>query len=100
MHIDEPPRSTYNGIMPQEITIDASGRLVIPKAVRERHRLFAGARITLMEEDERLVLVPQQAEAVMEERGGLLIFGGRLQGEVPDHRSLRAERLDRLAGSS
>ena len=84
--------------MPTEITIDASGRLVIPRSVRVRHRLSAGAKLTLVEEDDRLVLVPRRGETVTAERGGLLIFRGRLAGEMPDHRTLREERLDRLAG--
>lgn len=84
--------------MPIEITIDASGRMVIPKTVRARHHLSAGARLTLVEEDDRLVLVPRRGETVTAERGGLLIFRGRLTGEVPDHRTLRQERIDRLGG--
>lgn len=86
--------------MAEEITIDASGRLVIPKPVRERHRLSAGARLTLLEEDDRLILVPRHAETLVEDRRGLLIFRGRLTGPVPDHRTIREERLDRLAGES
>jgi AbrB family looped-hinge helix DNA binding protein len=85
--------------MPDEITIDASGRLVIPKAVRKRHRLSAGARLTLVEEEDRLVLVPRHQETIAVERSGLMVFRGHLTGEVPDHRALRNERLDRLAGS-
>lgn len=82
--------------MAHEITIDASGRLVIPKAVRERLQLSSGARLMLLEEEGRLVLVPRHRETVAEERGGLLVFRGRLLGPIPDHRSLRDERLDSL----
>lgn len=84
--------------MPREITIDASGRVVIPKIVRSRHRLSAGTRLTLVEEDDRLILIPRPAHTATAERGGLLVFRGRLSGEVPDHRALREERLDRLGG--
>jgi AbrB family looped-hinge helix DNA binding protein len=41
--------------MPEEVVIDASGRLRIPKDVRARHRLTPGARLLLLEEDGRLV---------------------------------------------
>jgi AbrB family looped-hinge helix DNA binding protein len=88
----------YNGSMAEEITIDASGRLVIPKDVRARHRLTAGARLLLVEEEDRLVLVPRPSETSTVERAGIVIFRGTLAGEVPDHRELRDERLDRLAG--
>jgi hypothetical protein len=65
--------------------------------VRARHRLTAGARLLLVEEDDRLVLVPRTAETSTVERSGLLIFRGTLGGAVPDHRDLRDERLDHLA---
>jgi AbrB family looped-hinge helix DNA binding protein len=74
--------------MSDEVTIDASGRLVIPKAVRRRHDLAAGTRLLLIEDDDRLILVPLR-EAVAEWWNGLLIFRGRLVGPVPDHRLLR-----------
>jgi AbrB family looped-hinge helix DNA binding protein len=86
----------YDGSMPEEITIDASGRLVIPKDVRARHRLTAGARLLLLEEEDRLVLVPRAAETSTVERAGILVFRGTLGGAVPDHRDLRNERLDHL----
>jgi AbrB family looped-hinge helix DNA binding protein len=84
--------------MADEITIDASGRLVIPKPVRDRHRLSAGTRLVLVEEDDRLVLLPRRGDSVVEERDGILVFRGRLVGAVPDHRALREERFDRLVG--
>ncbi len=85
--------------MEREIAIDAVGRVPIPKDVRRRHRLAAGTRLELHEEGDRLVLVPRQARTSAVERAGILIFCGRLTGEVRDHRELREERLDRLAGT-
>ena len=83
--------------MATSITIDASGRLVIPKDVRERHQLHAGSRLELTEEEERLVLVPLQSQPSTKETAGLLVFTGRLTGSVPDHRELREARLSRLS---
>ncbi len=96
--VDPIADATYNGIVASEITIDASGRLVIPKRVRARLRLSAGSRLRLLEEEDRLVLVPLQAEPSTVESCGLLVFRGRLTGPVPDHRESRDERLRRLAG--
>jgi AbrB family looped-hinge helix DNA binding protein len=76
--------------MAEEITIDASGRLVIPKPIRDRHRLTAGTRLALVEEDDRLVLLPRHGDTMAEERDGILVFRGRLTGAVPDHRALRS----------
>ena len=76
--------------MAEEITIDASGRLVIPKPIRDRHRLTAGTQLALVEEDDRLVLLPRHGDTMAEERDGILVFRGRLTGAVPDHRALRS----------
>lgn len=84
--------------MAREITIDASGRLVIPKEVRSRHHLGPGARLLLEDEGDRLVLKAAPDAPLVAEKNGLLIFSGRLKGEIPDHRDLREERLDRLSG--
>lgn len=84
--------------MPWEITIDASGRLVIPKEVRLRHHLSAGQRLELSEEEDRLVLIPRHRQTATKEKAGLVVFRGRLPERFPDHRVLRDERLDGLAG--
>lgn len=69
---------------------------MIPKDVRRRLRLSSGSRLTLIEEEGRLVLLPPQSETVAEEQGGILVFRGRLSGPVPDHREEREQRLDRF----
>jgi AbrB family looped-hinge helix DNA binding protein len=84
--------------MEREITIDGSGRIVIPREVRLRHHLTPGSRLTLVDHDERLVLIPRQGQTTTLEKAGLLVFQGRLASEFPDHRVVRDERLSRLAG--
>lgn len=79
--------------MPQTITMDSSGRLVIPKNVRMSLRLVAGSRLTLVADDERLVLVPEPSQPRLVERNGLLVVAGGEQDAIPDHRTLREERL-------
>ncbi len=82
--------------MAQEITIDNSGRLVIPKRVRRAHRLEAGSRLTLIDEADRLILVPQHREAQLVEKDGLLVVTGVEPMDIPDHRALREQRLKDL----
>jgi AbrB family looped-hinge helix DNA binding protein len=82
------------------ITIDASGRLVIPKEVRSRHGLTPGSRLLLTEEDDHLVLIPQTTEATTVEKAGILVISGTLEGGWADHRELRNERFDRIAGKA
>jgi len=83
--------------MPSTITIDAAGRLVVPLPVRRRLRLTAGSRLRITEGPESIILEPEHDEARIEEEHGILVVGGRLAGNLPDHRDIRHERLDRLA---
>lgn len=82
-------------MMARQITIDASGRLVIPKSVRQRHHLDAGSHLTLVDEEDRLVLIPSDREPRIVEKDGLLVIAGDGAIEIPDHRALREERLSR-----
>ena len=91
--------SCYRGIMAREITIDSSGRLVVPKDVRERHHLEAGSRLTLIDRDDGIVLVPRTHEPRLVERDGLLVVSEVGPIQVPDHRDLREDRLQRLGTS-
>lgn len=75
------------------ITIDASGRVVIPKDVRDRHGLGGGARLTLVDLPDKVLLVPAHDEPRLVERNGLLVVAGPRSSEIPDHRDLREERL-------
>ena len=85
--------------MPHEIAIDRFGRLVIPKVVREHHRLEAGSKLTLVDREDHLVLMPSRPEPRLVERDGLLVVMGGEPTDLPDHRMLREERLEHLTGS-
>lgn len=83
------------------ITIDAAGRLVVPKAIRERLQLEDGTRLRVREDaGRRLVLEPITEDAVPAEVNGILIIRGRLLGEIPDHRELRRQRIRALGRTS
>ena len=86
------------GFVTSFVTIDAAGRLVVPKAVRDRLRLRPGMRLGLIEENGRLVLTPDRPEPRLVERDGFLVLdtGAHAVGDV-DHRAVREERLRRLA---
>ncbi len=74
------------------VTIDGVGRLVIPKAIRERLHLVAGTSLHIREQDGRIVLSPERSEPTLVERGGFLAIdvGGEMQVESED---VRAQRL-------
>ncbi len=83
--------------MEREIAIDGSGRVVIPVDVRQRHRLVPGSRLILVDDDERLVLIPRQQLPTTLEKAGLLVFQGQLVKALADHRAIRDDRLSRLS---
>ncbi|MCC7534625.1 MAG: AbrB/MazE/SpoVT family DNA-binding domain-containing protein [Deltaproteobacteria bacterium] len=84
--------------MADVVTIDAAGRLVIPKAIRARLQLRDGSRLEIREEGGRILLEQVADAGVPVEVEGLLVIRGRLLREVPDHRELRADRIRSLGG--
>jgi AbrB family looped-hinge helix DNA binding protein len=80
----------------KEITIDASGRVVIPKEARRRLGLTRGSRIIVTVDDDKLTLTPRRDLGGPVARHGLLVFQGRLNTDFLDHRDGRAVRFDRL----
>ena len=79
--------------MEEVITIDGAGRLVIPKALRTRLRLSPGRRLKVFDDGGRIVLEPTAEDSAPVEVNGLLVIRGKLQGPVPDHRTLRERHL-------
>jgi AbrB family looped-hinge helix DNA binding protein len=55
------------------VTIDAAGRLVLPKSVRERAGLASGVPIEVRVVDGRVELEPACARVRVERRGGFWI---------------------------
>lgn len=95
------PRRRHPGtitIMALTVTIDAAGRLVVPLPVRRHLRLVAGSRLRITESRDSILLEPEHEEPRIQEEHGILVVGGQLQGDLPDHRDIRQDRLNQLAG--
>lgn len=54
-------------------TIDQAGRLVLPKAARERARLVPGMPLDVRVVDGRIEIEPAPARVTMEKRGGFWV---------------------------
>jgi AbrB family looped-hinge helix DNA binding protein len=54
-------------------TIDSAGRIVIPKGIREKAGLYAGARVTIQFDDEGIHLSPVGTPLQLVKRGRLLV---------------------------
>jgi AbrB family transcriptional regulator (stage V sporulation protein T) len=85
--------------MAKRVPIDRLGRVVIPKAIRDRYGLHAGSEVAIVPDGDRISLEPVVEEAVVEERDGILIIASDLVGEPVTAQTIRDERLDRLAGN-
>lgn len=84
-----------------EVTLDESGRIVVPKPLRDRLGIGAGTELAIEVEDGRLVLKPIPERAVLDERDGLLISKAEVAVDV-DVQSViddvRAGRASTIAG--
>lgn len=57
-----------------DVAIDRLGRMVVPKAVRERLGLTPGSRLELVVEDTGLRLSPRRGPARVEDRDGVAVL--------------------------
>lgn len=57
-------------------TIDKAGRVVIPKPIRDRHRLVPGTEVDIVDSGDRLefILPDDREDAVLVEKDGRLII--------------------------
>ena len=87
--------------MTDTIPIDKAGRVVLPKALRERFRLRPGSLLAVEVKDDHLLLRPIDQEPVLVDEGGWLIHRGcavdpeGLTEAVDRHRKHRLEDLSR-----
>lgn len=54
-------------------TIDAGGRIVVPKHLRERVGLTAGAQVEIDEADGVITVTAHRPQVRLEDRGGVLV---------------------------
>ncbi len=72
-------------------TIDQGGRVVVPKDVRERLGLVAGAEVELHEVDGRLEIAPVATPMRLEERDGQWV--ARTETELPTLTNSQVRRI-------
>lgn len=88
-----------NGIVNAKVTMDGAGRIVLPKAIRERLGLSAGAELEVVLSGDELRMRPASAEPVLSEVDGWWVHRGvpargtDLASAVDVHRDRRLEDL-------
>jgi len=82
-----------NAMKPPTVTIDSAGRLVLPKALRDRYRLRPGSRLEIGEREDGVLLRPLTLRAPLAKEDGWWVHQGTadapLEGAVDDHRRER-----------
>ena len=79
--------------------VDQFGRVLIPKPIRESLGLGAGTELTVQEQDDGVVLRPADPSAFLKYKGKILVFTGKLTGNVRDViRKQREERMRVVGG--
>lgn len=76
INLDRVPNSYHNNGMSYTIGMDAAGRLVLPKAVREQYGIANGAhQLEVSDTSDGIVLRPKGATAALvREAGGWMVF--------------------------
>jgi len=79
--------------------LGTAGRVVIPKAIRERLGLEPGDELEFEIEGNGLRITPLPSSGgCLREKGGVLVLTCTVEGDL-DHRSLREARIRRLSGT-
>ncbi|MBN2292789.1 MAG: AbrB/MazE/SpoVT family DNA-binding domain-containing protein [Pirellulales bacterium] len=76
------------------IGIDKTGRVVLPKAVREQYGLDPGTILEVESSDEVIVLRPIHEEPLVREKDGFLVVSATVDEDLSDAVSrMREERI-------
>ena len=59
-----------------KVSIDKAGRIVVPKAIRDRLGLTAGTELEIADQEDALILRPAFTQAAWREEDGMLVFCG------------------------
>ena len=63
--------------VPMQTTMDRAGRVMVPKAFRQRHGLTEGARFDITDQGASIMITPQPASiSIVQEEGRLVAVGG------------------------
>lgn len=81
-----------------DITMDQAGRVVLPKAVRNRFGLVAGSKLHLKSVQDKIVLEIVEEKPAIEVEDGMLVFSGEIMGNIDGIlKEIREDRLHYLS---
>jgi AbrB family looped-hinge helix DNA binding protein len=77
-----------------QVTVDRSGRVIIPKEVRNDLGLQPGTKLQIKKENGKILLEPISVEMQIVVKDGVLVFRGAAAGEI--ERGVRSHHENRL----
>ena len=82
-----------------ETTIDKFGRVLVPKAFRDRHGLEPGSVLEMEDSGSEIRLKPVRDKPLLVKEGRVLVYAGKASGNLLDAvKAQREARLERLSG--
>ena len=63
-------------------TLDRSGRIVVPKDIRDRFGLRPGVKIEIKEQGNEVVLKPVEHGPSLKLKKGIFVFSGKATGDL------------------
>ena len=78
-----------------EVTIDRSGRIALPKRLRDKLDLAQGAVLRIEEHAEGILLRPIGAVPMTAVRDGVLVYIGEAEGDLD--KAIQRQRRERLS---
>jgi AbrB family looped-hinge helix DNA binding protein len=79
-----------------QVTIDQAGRIVVPKAVRERLGLRKNSMLELEETEDGIVLKPLAQQGGLVRRNGRLVITGLPVANLDPVRMVEEDREERM----
>jgi AbrB family looped-hinge helix DNA binding protein len=83
--------------MTATVTIDSEGRIVLPKALRDLHRLRPGSKLQVQVHGRTIHLKAVPQESPLREVNGFLVYVGRSNGPSATAEGAREARMQQLA---
>lgn len=78
-------------------TLDKYGRLIIPKKFREHLGITKNTNLDIKEEGKRIIIEPIQAEDILVNKDGILVYAGSILAETDELLKMnRDNRINRL----
>jgi AbrB family looped-hinge helix DNA binding protein len=74
------------------MTVDGSGRVVIPKSLRDKFGLHAGTTVEILETPEGLVLKPAERKSSLARKGRFLVYVGKVPNGFDVVKAVEDER--------